>query len=119
MPQVTDETVVKACGECHLTFHPSVLPAVSWRKMMATLKDHFGEDATMKPSLRDTVGTYLIANAEKGGDAANPPMRFTESGWFLQEHSEGDIEGMIRARNVETWTDCLACHRNAQHGIWD
>jgi hypothetical protein len=119
MPQVTDEAVVKACGECHLTFHPSVLPAASWRKVLATLADHYGENATIDAAIRDKVTAYFIANADGEGDAADPPMRFTESGWFLKEHSEGDIEGMIRANNVRTWTDCIACHRNAEAGIWD
>lgn len=120
VPQVTDELVIKACGEYHLTFYPSVLPAASWRKIMVTLADHFGEDASLEAGTRDKVRAYLIANSEKSAaDQADPPLRFTNLNWFLQGHGEGDVEGMIYEHKVRTMADCIACHRNAERGHFE
>ncbi len=120
MPLVTDKLVRKECGECHLTFHPVLLPAASWRKIMETLADHFGEDASMDAEPYEKVKAYLIANSARGrSNPENPPLRFTDLNYFQEGHREGDVESMIRDRNVKTWADCSACHRNAKHGYFD
>ena len=46
---VTDPLVSKECGECHIAFQPDLLPAPSWRRIMATLNDHFADRATLPP----------------------------------------------------------------------
>ena len=34
----------EACVECHLAYHPSLLPARSWQRTLAEQHEHFGED---------------------------------------------------------------------------
>ena len=117
---VTDPLVKKECGECHMTFHPALLPRASWRKMMATLATHFGEDASLDAETREKVEGFLIANTnDRRVDPNNPPLRFTTAGWFLDEHSEGDVEWMMRRRKIRSWADCVGCHRNAERGYYD
>ena len=35
------------CGSCHLAYPPELLPASSWRRIMAGLDRHFGADASL------------------------------------------------------------------------
>ncbi len=120
VPPVTDPLVKKECGECHMAFQPAFLPAASWRKMMATLGDHFGEDASLDAVTRDKIESYLVANAGRGRvDRANPPLRITELNWFRHEHREGEVRRMRAKRNVKTLADCAACHRDADRGYFE
>ncbi len=120
IPPVTDKLVKKECGECHMTLQPGFLPAPSWRKIMVTLADHFGEDASLNARIRDKVESYLIANAgNRRVDPDNPPLQITKFFWFRDEHNDGDVRRMARRRNVKTLVDCVACHRNADRGDFD
>jgi hypothetical protein len=65
---VANAVVKEECGSCHLPFAPSMLPASSWTRMMANLKDHFGDDASVDPKLAAEITAYLVANAgDQGG----------------------------------------------------
>ena len=121
IPPVTDPLVKKECGECHLTFHPALLPQASWRKMMATLANHFGEDASLDAEIREKVTKFLIDNTNKrGADPNNPPLRFTTANWFTEEHQEErDATRMMKRRKVKSWADCVACHRDAKRGHFE
>ena len=121
IPPVTDALVKKECGECHLTFHPALLPKASWRKMMANLANHFGEDASLDAPIRDKVADFLIANTnDRGADPNNPPLRFTTAGWFSEEHQEErDARRMMKRRKAKSWADCAACHSRAASGHFD
>ena len=120
VPPVTDPLVKKECGECHMTFQPAFLPPPSWRKIMVTLADHFGEDASLDVTVRDKIESYLIANAgNRRVDPDNPPLQITKFFWFRDEHNDGDVRRMARRRNVKTLVDCVACHRNADRGDFD
>ena len=120
VPPVTDPLVKTECGECHMAFQSAFLPAASWRKIIVTLDNHFGEDASLAVETRDKVESYLIANAGRGRvDRANPPLRITKLGWFLSEHRESEVKRMRKRRNVKTLADCVTCHRDADRGYFD
>ncbi len=120
MPPITDPLVKKECGECHLAFQPKFLPAPSWRKIMQTLADHFGEDASLKPEIRDKVESYLIANADnRRVDVSNPPLKITQLFWFRDEHNDRDVKRMLRKRKLKSIVNCVPCHRNADRGYFD
>lgn len=112
LPQFQQE-----CGACHLAFPPGLLPAQSWRSLMATLPRHFGTDASLDAATANAIGTWLAANAGSGKRASEAPPqgRITRSAWFEREHRE------VRAA---TWTlpavkgpsNCAACHRGAEQG---
>ncbi len=63
MPPVKDATVQKECGACHMAFQPGFLPARSWTRMMGSLSDHFGEDASLPDDKTEIISAYLTANA--------------------------------------------------------
>jgi Dihaem cytochrome c len=117
---VTNLLVKEECGDCHMAFQPGFLPATSWRKMIATLENHFGEDASLDAGIRDRIESYLVANAGRGhADRANPPLRITELAWFRKEHREREVKRLRKRHDVKTLADCAACHRGADHGYFD
>ena len=76
---VTDPVVKKECGSCHMTFSPQFLPRRSWQKIVDTLSDHFGENASLGEAQRKAVLDYLLANAADSPNGGREGRRFTES----------------------------------------
>ena len=57
VPPVTNEAAKKECGACHMAYQPQFLPANSWRRILADLGNHFGEDASLDDAVRqETLG---------------------------------------------------------------
>src|SRR6266496_1730184 len=59
----TNATYEKECGSCHFAYQPGWLPERSWRRIMESLRDHFGENAELKVTDRDSVLAYLVAGS--------------------------------------------------------
>lgn len=120
IPPITDPLVKKECGECHMAFQPRFLPAVSWRKIMASLDNHFGENAGLEAGTRDKIESYLVAHAGRWRvDSADPPLRITDFRWFHRAHREGELKRLRSRQNVKTMADCVACHRGANRGYFE
>lgn len=110
------------CGACHLAFAPGFLPAASWTAIMATLPDHFGEDASLPPEQVAEIGAYLTAHAgpdPRGLDAANPPLRISALPWFTDEHGSRLVAKAKADPKIGTMANCAACHRDAARGIFE
>ncbi len=115
------------CGDCHIAFHPSLLPAKSWRDLMASLGDHFGEDASLDGKQAAAIGVYLAAHSSERYDtkAANrfrtidpdAPMRITETPFWRRKH-RGITEDVFRSRAVAARSACVACHGDAETGLF-
>ena len=113
------------CGSCHVAFPPALLPADSWKALMAGLNKHFGEDASLTPAKTAEIGKFLEQNAARKDkyrsvDAQGKPLlRITESAWFKREHRDGH-DGITAAvwklPSVKTPANCSACHREADQG---
>jgi len=132
-PPVTDPVVKEECGSCHLAFAPSMLPASSWKRMMADLKNHFGDDATIDAASAARITEYLVANAAdkagqpfsskllRGVSAANTgstPLRITELPRWVKEHRKvPDWEW--KHKDVRSKTNCVACHADAELGYYN
>jgi len=131
MPAVANETVKKECGACHMAFQAQFLPQRSWRKVMDTLSDHFGEDATLPDTARQEITDYLTTNA---GDvsplrlglryaASIPkdatPIRITEVPRWVREHRGEVRESAWSDPRVRSKANCTACHRGAASGWYD
>jgi hypothetical protein len=129
-PAVNDALVTEECGGCHLAFAPSMLPASSWQRLMANLKNHFGDDATVDPKTAAAITDYLVANAgDKGGQRygekllrqlplTDAPLRITELPKWVSEHRKvPDWEW--KHKDVRTRSNCAACHLDAARGSYD
>jgi hypothetical protein len=129
VPPVKDQLVKKECGACHMAFQPAFLPARSWAKMMDTLSDHFGEDASLPADKAQLIRTYLTANAgdvDGRGRARKymrwvapdgAPQRITENPDFLRKHNLPDK--VWKDPKVVTKSNCPACHRGADQGYYE
>jgi cytochrome c5 len=125
---VPEPAYAKECGACHEAFHPSLMPEASWRSVMATLDDHFGEDASLKPDLALRIEGWLAANASERWDteAANrlrlpdpaEPRRMTATGYWKRKHRA--IEpAVFAAKPVGGKANCQACHSDSASGRFD
>lgn len=111
-----DAVYAKECGACHVAFPPRLLPAASWRKIVAGLDRHFGQDAALEPEVRARVEGWLVENAGRPLRDGAAPQRITELGWFRHEHRELP-RGAIARPSVRSMANCAACHSGAER--WD
>ncbi len=120
VPRVTDKLVQKECGACHMTFQPAFLPAKSWQKIMGDLKNHFGEDASLKQETLKKVEEYMVKNAGRKrwlSGWSKTPIRITELGWFKREHWR-EVSARSR-KKAGTMSNCKSCHTTADYGNYD
>ncbi len=127
-PPVTDPLTKKECGECHMAFQPAFLPARSWDRIMKTLSDHFGEDASLPADKAEAIRKYLTANAAdkrwrskmmRGVRKDWTPLRITEMPRWKHEHDKEVSPRRWKDPKVGSRANCLACHRYAEKGYYD
>ena len=118
LPAATNAAWNSECGSCHVAYPPSLLPAASWRAIMAGLDRHFGNDATIDAATGAAIEAFLVANA--GRDRSKPPttepiLRITETRWFRHEHDDV-AAATFESPAVKSAANCGACHLNADSG---
>ena len=74
---VSNASWKEECSSCHMEFPPSLLPAESWKRAMAGLSDHFGEDASLPEGTVAEIEQFLVANAAETQDSL-PAHRFSK-----------------------------------------
>jgi len=124
---VNNELYAEECGSCHFAYPPGLLPERSWKKVMAGLEDHFGENAELDEADRATLEAYLTTNAGdhshykrskklmrsiKGGAI---PLRISKIPYFVKEHREVP-KGAFKHDKVRSISNCDACHTTAAKG---
>jgi len=128
---IKDPKITAACGECHMTFFPQMLPQVTWKKIIGNLSDHFGEDASLDTATQAYVLKYHLGDSAdvaatraarkwmSGVHLNNPPVRITTAPRFINKHSEREFTRMWDRKKVKSKADCVACHKGAQRGIFE
>lgn len=112
----TDPTWKAECGSCHVAYPAELLPAASWRKLMAGLNDHFGTDASLDAKTAESITRFLEAKAGTKRKRVNDPaLRITETRWFRKEHDEVPSR-VWKSPAVKTAANCAACHTRAEQG---
>ena len=121
----TDELTENECGACHFAYPAAMLPTTSWRKIMETLENHFGEDASLDTQTMQAITTYLVANAGdtklwseqfvRGLDKRNPPIRITETKYWTTKHPAISKENLPSGL-AGLKSKCTVCHLSAQKG---
>jgi nitrate/TMAO reductase-like tetraheme cytochrome c subunit len=102
------------CAACHLAYPPGMLPAASWKRVMANLPKHYGTDASLDPATVKELSTWLGANAGtyKRVSEEPPQDRITTSSWFVRKHREVAPDVWKRAA-IGSRANCAACHTRA------
>lgn len=118
------------CGGCHLAFHPNLLPARSWQKMMAEQDKHFGTDLALDEATSKELFAFMVDNAaEKSAREAavkinssiKPeaiPLRITETPYWVKKHQD-IAEADWRSVKVKSKVNCAACHLDAEAGTYE
>jgi len=118
------------CGSCHLAFHPSLLPARSWQKMMAEQGKHFGTDLALDDATSKALLAFMVNNAaEKSTREAAlkinrsikpevTPLRITETPYWVDKH-RGITELDWLSAKVKSKVNCAACHLDAEAGTFE
>lgn len=116
------------CGECHMVYSPELLPARSWRKLMSSLEDHFGDNAELPAETRDALTEYLVAHSAEQSNshrsqkmlrslsASDTPLRITETPYMRRKHDEVPDRFIAANDKVRSLSNCTACHTRAESG---
>lgn len=113
------------CGSCHVPYPLQLLPAESWKAIMAGLDRHFGSNASLDGAKAREIGEFLGSHAghlerrESTALKGSPSLRITESAWFKRKHREGHdglTTSIWKSSAVKTPANCGACHRQAAEG---
>lgn len=105
------------CGSCHLAFPPSLLMADDWKRVMASLDNHYGDNASLDARTRQEIEDFLLrhgGSAKKHNGAGDPP-RITATPWFKREHREVPAS-VWRDPAINSAANCASCHKRADEG---
>lgn len=124
----SNATYEKECGGCHFPYQPGWLPERSWRRIMGSLRDHFGDNAELKVQDRDAVLAYLVANSAERSrnlrsheimEAIAPgdtPISITKVLYVNGIHG-GFLDPAFKGKPaVKTLAQCPVCHLRAENG---
>jgi len=117
------------CGSCHMAYPAGLLPPQSWERLMATLDDHFGENAELPEKERVAILNYLLNNAAGRSDyrvsnkmmrnIKDAPLRISELPYFRHEHRRLPKRLVADNPKVRSLSNCNACHRRAEQGSFN
>jgi len=112
--QLSDKALTKKeCSACHYYYSAHFLPAYSWKAIIGSLTDHFGEDASL-----DEVSTKRILSHLAGDRATDTPrhvtkipIHVTDTDWWNRAHGARFIDAATR--DHIKLSNCKNCH-----GLW-
>jgi len=118
------------CGSCHLAFLPNLLPARSWKLIMAGQGEHFGTDLSLDVPTAAAMLAFLVRNAAENSpteaafkinrsippDAS--PLRVTETPYWVAKHRDIDAADW-QLPLVKNKSNCAACHLDAVAGTFE
>jgi hypothetical protein len=118
----------KECGACHYALNPGLLPASSWAALMTSLREHFGDDASLGAAKTRSLTSWLVSNAAETFDtesanrlrvvAPDDPYRITSAPYWARKHA-GISPNVFARKGVGGKVNCNACHRDAESGRYD
>lgn len=99
-PLPDDPVWREECGSCHLAFHPNLLPARSWKQIMAGQADHFGTDLALDARTTAGVLAFMVRSAAENNSTEAAfkinrsvpmgvtPLRIAETPYWVGKHSD-------------------------------
>lgn len=113
------------CADCHQLYHPSLLTGAEWQALMATLSDHFGEDASLSPATTQSITNHLIRHGADRWDTkaahlfrdpppGHPGEISATPGWRRIHRALTDAD--FAQPKVKSRGNCRACHADAATG---
>lgn len=117
MPYNVPAAYLQECAACHTAYPPGLLPAASWKRVMAGLDKHYGTDASLDAATVQQLGQWLQAYAGtyKRVSEEPPEDRITRSAWFERKHRKIEPSAW-KLPSVKSAANCAACHTGAEQG---
>jgi hypothetical protein len=121
----------RECGACHFAYQPGLLPKHDWQRIMDALGEHYGDDASLDEVQAAEIRRFLLDNAAEherasrarafaaGSDSGEALPRITTTVYFRREHAELPTRIVAANAEVGSFSNCPACHRNADDGIYN
>ena len=119
MPSEINAKMQAECGGCHMAFPPGLLPAASWKKVMAGLDKHFGTDASMSAADTTEITNYLVKYESNRWTSKAAPLRISDGEWFKTKHGKEISPAVWKRESIKSPANCMACHGEADKGIFD
>ncbi len=125
---VENQAYIDECGSCHFPYQPGLLPARSWKKIMSSLDDHFGENAELDTELLNELSQYAMANAAdhsnykrsvkimRSLNDSDTPLRITKTPYIINKHDELSASDITGNPKVNSLSNCKACHAKPETG---
>jgi len=129
-PVVLNAKFKAECTSCHMAYLPGLLPSRSWEKMMNTLDNHFGEDASLDDKTKKEILDFLVLNSSDKAysrrgtkilatiSSKDVPLRISETEYFNRKHDEIS-PAVFKRKSVGSKANCLACHKGAESGNFE
>ena len=127
-PLVTDQLTKNECSACHFAYPALMLPETSWRKIMGSLENHFGEDASLDAQTTQHITKYLVAQAGdtergtskyvRGLDDKKTLIRITETKYWIRQHPAISKE-KLQSGLAGLKANCEVCHLRAEDGNYE
>lgn len=128
---VMNKAWLKECDDCHDAFHPTLMSAASWKRIMAGLDNHFGDMVELDEAARKEIETFLVsASAERSTTEASKKLlssinieepaalRITDIPYWKKKHSDVKEE-VFKRKSVLSKSNCTACHPWAESGSFE
>ena len=119
------------CASCHMAYPAELLPARSWQKILNSLDQHFGDNATLDPATWQTLNQYLQEHSADASDAKrarkilrsvpadSTPLRISELPTIRRHHREIPARYIAGNPQVTSLSNCIACHQGAEQGAFN
>jgi len=126
-----NDLYVKECASCHMGFQAEFLPKRSWNKIMDSLDNHFGVDATFDKNDENAIRKHLLKNASDSkrvyreirvfSDSISKystPLSISKIPKFKKEHREVPKRAIIQ-KELKSISNCMACHTDAKDALYN
>lgn len=127
---VTSPIYKEECSSCHMAYPPGLLPARSWKKIMAGLESHFGDNAELEPDTFKSISEFLVSNSADDSNYRrsrkimrslsdkDAPIRISETPYIINKHDEIPDKLIKYNKKVNSLSNCSACHNKAEQGLF-
>ena len=127
-PFPTNRTHQEVCGACHLAYPPLLLPAASWKKLLAGQAEHFGENLKLDSARQARILDFLTSRAAEhcqlplarrilGSLGGQAPLRISQIPYIQDQHRSARLPAGVWTRpGVGSPARCQACHLGAASG---
>ena len=127
---VTSPIYKEECSSCHMAYPPGLLPARSWKKIMAGLESHSGDNAELEPDTFKSISEFLVSNSADDSNYRRSrkimrslsdkdvPIRISETPYIINKHDEIPDKLIKYNKKVNSLSNCSACHNKAEQGLF-